>query len=78
MFSDVNEGFEKDLIQKASNNEYSDPSKKEGIFGEIWSNQNKKIYCYCNYFNICINNSHRYNCSCCFKRLKKDNCFPKQ
>jgi len=31
MFSDVNEGIEKDLMQKASNNEYSDQSKKNGI-----------------------------------------------
>ena len=42
MFSVGNEGIEKDLIQKSSNNQYLDPFKKKGIFGEIWSNKTKR------------------------------------
>ena len=41
-FSVGNEGIEKDLIQKSSNNQYLDPFKKKGIFGEIWSNKTKR------------------------------------
>ena len=42
MFSDGGEEIEKDLMLKASNNQNSDPFKKKGIFGEIWSNQKKR------------------------------------
>jgi hypothetical protein len=43
MFSEGGEEIEKDLMLKASNNQNSDPFKKKGIFGEIWSNQKKDI-----------------------------------
>ena len=42
MFSEGGEGIEKDLIPKASNNQYSDPFKRKGIFREIWSNKIKR------------------------------------